>query len=166
MACDQTAVALLTFAPPQGKAWLHDLVDPDPTNGIMLCRKHANGTVVPMSWQLVDARDPAWTRQVVIDLAERAEDTRDERLVADNSQVGALPSDSTALDREFAALGELPITPRRYEAPRDTVSRTETQPAPADLLVMSDSSAPLADPSLFELPISDAPAVSPHPGFA
>ena len=59
MTCDKPAVALLTFAPQQAKAWLYDLTESDPTGGISLCRKHANGTVVPMSWQLVDARDPA-----------------------------------------------------------------------------------------------------------
>ena len=60
MNCDKAAVALLTFAPQQAKAWLYDLDEPDPSGGIMLCRKHANATVVPMSWQLVDGRDPAW----------------------------------------------------------------------------------------------------------
>lgn len=64
MNCDKTAVALLTFSPPDAKAWLYDLHRPDPAGGIMLCRKHANATVVPMSWQLVDSRDPAWPGQV------------------------------------------------------------------------------------------------------
>jgi len=61
MACSKDAVALLTFSPPEAKAWLYDLIDANPATGIMLCRKHANATVVPMSWQLVDSRDPAWS---------------------------------------------------------------------------------------------------------
>lgn len=60
MECAKDAVALLTFSPPQAKAWLYDLIDANPATGIMLCRRHANATVVPMSWQLVDSRDPSW----------------------------------------------------------------------------------------------------------
>lgn len=61
MSCEKPAVALLTFSARDAKAWLYDLHEPDATGGLMLCRKHANATVVPMSWQLVDGRDPAWS---------------------------------------------------------------------------------------------------------
>lgn len=59
MGCDAQAVVLLTFAPQQAKAWLYDLAEPNPAAGISLCRRHGNATVVPMSWQLIDARDPS-----------------------------------------------------------------------------------------------------------
>ena len=177
MACDQPAVALLTFAPPHAKAWLYDLVDPHPTNGIILCRKHANSTVVPMSWQLVDSRDPAFsgaarpepaTNGVVagnvaanVVAASVVEDNpvEGQAVASDSGQSGSLPSDSAALEREFAALSDLPIAPRPYIAPPAVVSTPAPSPAPTDLLVDVD------DPSLFELSISDVPAVTPHPGF-
>ena len=174
MACDQSAVALLTFAPPHAKAWLYDLVDPHPSNGIILCRKHANSTVVPMSWQLIDSRDPAFPGLVSSDESASIEPATNgavagntvagntvagNTVAGDYAQVGSLPSDSAALEREFAALSDLPIAPRPYIAPQPAVSRASSSSAPADVLVGVD------DPSLFELSISDIPAVTPHPGF-
>lgn len=166
MACDQPAVALLTFAPPHAKAWLYDLVDPHPSNGIILCRKHANSTVVPMSWQLIDSRDPAFPGLISTDGSASLEPaTNGNAAVAGNTvagdsvQMGSLPSDSAALEREFAALSDLPIAPRPYISPQAAVSSEASSSAPADVLVGVD------DPSLFELSISDVPAVTPHPGF-
>lgn len=173
MNCEKTAVALLTFSPPDAKAWLYDLDQPDPTGGIMLCRKHANATVVPMSWQLMDARDPAWpgpvgaqepvqammaasaeellpTLQVVPDVVESVND--------------ALPSDTDAIDEEFAALqADLPVTPQRYAEPQLATARSAGRSVDSDLMVdLGSEKAP--DPSLFELPLSDIPAVTPYPG--
>lgn len=162
MSCDQPAVALLTFAPPDAKAWLYDLVDPDPTSGIILCRRHANATVVPMSWQLVDARDPAWPGALgpsadPIDLVE-ADAAAIKLLEAE------LPSDRVAIDREFAALRDLPVNPTRYAAPRESVDRADAVPAAVDLRGNGEAPDP-SDPSLFELSIGDIPAVTPHPRF-
>lgn len=166
MTCDQPAVALLTFAPPEAKAWLYDLTDPDPTTGIMLCRKHANGTVVPMSWQLIDARDPAWPGPARPDAVAQIDETvraLDSVRVADATSLSVLPSDGAALGSQFDALGDLPITPRPYSAPREVAARAAHAPGASDLLVEIESSVG-ADPSLFELPL-DIPAVTPHPGF-
>ena len=157
MSCDQPAVALLTFAPPEAKAWLYDLADPDPTSGIILCRRHANATVVPMSWQLVDARDPAWPGAV-----GDAPDRVGEQVAP--VPADALPSDTSALDREFAAFADLPISPTPYAPPRESVERTASVPAAIDLRSNGAGPDP-SDPSLFELSIGDIPAVTPHPGF-
>ena len=141
MNCCKPAIALLTFAPQQAKAWLYDLDQPDPTGGIMLCRKHANGTVVPMSWQLIDARDPAWPgparlRSVIDQVADL--ETAQARAVADDA----------AIDEAFAALhADLPIPVVRE----------------SDLAAGRTRSVDrVADPSLFELPIADIPAVTPY----
>jgi hypothetical protein len=146
MNCDKTAVALLTFSPPEAKAWLYDLDQPDPTGGIMLCRRHANATVVPMSWQLVDARDPAWPGPAGSQPAAQAMAAASaEELVASLD----LPSDTAALDQDFVTLTEdLPVPTQRYaEVEMATASRA----------------AVAADPSLFELPLSDIPSVTPYP---
>ena len=162
MNCDRTAVALLTFSPPDAKAWLYDLDQPDPTGGIMLCRKHANATVVPMSWQLIDVRDPAWPGPVGSQPVVQA-------MVAASAEelmpTIELPSDTAAIDEEFAALQtDLPITPRPYAEPQLATARAAGRSVASDLLVdIGSRSAP--DPSLFELPLSDIPAVTPHPGY-
>ncbi|MEM7093483.1 MAG: DUF3499 family protein [Actinomycetota bacterium] len=155
--CDKPAVALLTFAPQQAKAWLYDLDSPDPTGGIMLCRKHANATVVPMSWQLVDARDPAWPGPA---------SEQPEAPAASVEPVGqpaaTLPSDSTVHDGEFAGLrGDLPVTPQPYAEPRVATLRA------AGVLTEVEERVELteADMSLFQLPLSDSPAVTPHPDY-
>ena len=193
MNCDKPAVALLTFAPPEAKAWLYDLETPDPAHGITLCRHHANATVVPMSWQLIDARDPAWPGPVGSQApvqamsAASAEEflpsspslaavptsdhnlsravMSDDQTSMSRSVVSAedilparlheLPSDSLGIEEEFAALqADLPVTPTRY-ADSATSSRRE---------IMIDATDE-PDPSLFELPFTDAPAVTPHPGY-
>ena len=177
MNCDGTAVALLTFSPPEAKAWLFDLDQPDPTGGIMLCRKHANGTVVPMSWSLHDGRDPAWpgpaqsTAAMAAPMAVEAgldEDCADEQNSADEAVleelVLELPSDTSGLDEEFAALrDDLPVTPQRYEPQLATMRAAGVIPNSDTLVDLGGEST--ADPSLFELQISDIPAVTPHPNF-
>ncbi len=173
MNCDKTAVALLTFSPPDAKAWLYDLEQPDPTGGIMLCRKHANATVVPMSWQLMDARDPAWPGPVGSQppvqamMAASAEELMpsEEPVVAEPQlSETVLPSDTTAIDEEFAALhADLPVTPQRYAEPQLATARAAGRTVDSDLMVdLGRERAP--DPSLFELPLSDIPAVTPYPG--
>ncbi len=186
MNCDKAAVALLTFAPQQAKAWLFDLEHPDPAGGIMLCRKHANATVVPMSWQLVDGRDPAWPGPVDVDApaaqaspgqAPHEHTSLQARPEAPAAPVeppvpamaaasaASLPSDSTIHDAEFAALREaLPVPTQPYAEPRIATLRaagvlTDTMPS-VDVEPRSD-----ADMSLFQLPLSDAPAVTPHPDY-
>ena len=165
MNCDKTAVALLTFSPPEAKAWLYDLDQPDPTGGIMLCRKHANATVVPMSWQLVDARDPAWpgpadSQPVVQAMAAASA----EELLPEPVMALDLPSDTSSIDEEFAALqSDLPVTPRPYAEPQLATARSGGAPAAIPVVQMPANSAP--DLSLFELPISDIPAVTPHPNY-
>ncbi|MFT4597313.1 MAG: hypothetical protein ACI9TF_001561 [Paracrocinitomix sp.] len=167
MTCDKPAVALLTFSPPDAKAWLYDLDQSDPTGGIMLCRKHANATVVPMSWQLLDARDPAWPGPVGSQppvqamMAASAEELMPSLDIPSNT---ALPSDTSAIDEEFAALqADLPVTPRRYAEPQLVTARAAGRSIESDLMVdLGNEKAP--DPSLFELPLSDIPAVTPHPG--
>lgn len=172
MNCDKTAVALLTFSPPDAKAWLYDLDQPDPTGGIMLCRKHANATVVPMSWQLMDARDPAWPgpvgsqEPVQAMMAASAEELMPAlELVRDAAPSDdALPSDTDAIDEEFAALqADLPVTPQRYAEPQLATARAAGRTVESDLMVdLGGDRGP--DPSLFELPLSDIPAVTPYPG--
>lgn len=175
MACDKVAMALLTFSAKDAKAWLYDLVDPNPAGGLMLCRGHANATVVPMSWQLVDARDPAWpgpanpTDADIESGQDEAEATagivdHDDELIdlvtseAEQRLADVLPSDA-GYDREFAALdGSLPVTPRPYREPREATER-------AAGLVAEVTSERDADLSLFELPLADVPAVTTHPDF-
>lgn len=177
MTCDKPAAALLTFSPPDAKAWLYDLDQPDPTGGIMLCRKHANATVVPMSWQLLDARDPAWPGPVGSQppvqamMAASAEelmpsldlpsDLLPSHLLPSDTN---LPSDTSAIDEEFAALqAGLPVTPQRYAEPQLVTARAAGRSIESDLMVdLGNKKAP--DPSLFELPLSDIPAVTPYPG--
>ncbi len=159
--CDKDAVALLTFSPPEAKAWLYDLDQPDPTGGIMLCRKHANATVVPMSWQLVDGRDPAWPGPVGSQPALQA------MVAASAEEVFApaeLPSDTAAIEEEFAALQvDLPVTPRQYAEPQLATARAAGRVIESDLMVdLGGNETP--DPSLFELPLSDIPAVTPYSG--
>jgi len=160
MNCDSPAVALLTFAPPEAKAWLYDLDSPDPTGGIMLCRKHANATVVPMSWQLVDARDPAWPGPVGSQPAAQAMAAASaEELVP---VVIELPQSAAEIDKEFAAM--------QQELPAMEPELAPAHAGPSGHAVSSGGiseitqSAVAPDPSLFELPISDIPAVTPYPG--
>lgn len=166
MNCDRSAVALLTFSPPDAKAWLYDLDQPDPTGGIMLCRKHANATIVPMSWQLVDVRDPAWPGPVGSQPTLQAMASASaEEMAPALSPAGELPSDTTAIDEEFAALhANLPVTPQRYAEPQLATALAAGRSATSDLMIDTSTADP-ADPSLFELPITDVPAVTPHPGY-
>lgn len=167
MNCDKAAVALLTFSPPDAKAWLYDLEQPDPSGGIMLCRKHANATVVPMAWQLVDARDPAWPGQVGAQPAAQAMAAATaEELVDGRDAAASMPSDTTAIDEEFAALrtSDLPVTPRRYAEPQLATARSAGRSASSDLAFGLDRDRS-PDPSLFELPLADIPAVTPHPKY-
>ena len=145
----------------------------------MLCRKHANATVVPMSWQLLDARDPAWPGPVGSQPAVQAmmaasaeelmpslrppHDIADMALPDDSADT-ALPSDTTAIDEEFAALqADLPLTPQRYAEPQLVTARAAGRTVDSDLAVdLGRGRTP--DPSLFELPLSDIPAVTPYPG--
>ena len=161
MNCDKAAVALLTFAPQQAKAWLFDLDQPDPAGGIMLCRKHANATVVPMSWQLVDGRDPAWPGpSSAADHEAPAAPVEPPVGTAPSS----LPSDSTAHDAEFAALRDaLPVVTQPYAEPR--VATLRAAGVLTDTMTSLDESTIDADMSLFQLPLSDAPAVTPHPDY-
>ena len=162
MNCDREAVALLTFSPPEAKAWLYDLDEPDPSGGIMLCRKHANATVVPMSWQLMDARDPAWPGPVGSQPPVQAMVAATaEELVAATDLVD-MPSDTAAIEEEFEALrADLPITPQPYAEPQLATARAAGTTVESDLMVdLGGSDSP--DPSLFELPLSDIPAVTPY----
>lgn len=175
MNCDKDAVALLTFSPPEAKAWLYDLDRPDPTGGIMLCRRHANATVVPMSWQLIDARDPAWPGPVGSQPATQAlaAASAEEAVRAAEVPVINLPSDATSIDREFAGLQrDLPVATQPYAEPRLATARAAGRAVQSDLVVesvdQSHTEQPLADSvdrSLFELPLSDVPAVTPHPRY-
>ena len=180
MNCDKAAVALLTFAPQQAKAWLFDLDKPDPSGGIMLCRKHANATVVPMSWQLVDGRDPAWpgpsSATETDDLATAVGQPSAAHASAGQPEAPAapveppvavmassLPSDSTAHDAEFAALREaLPVVTQPYAEPR--IATLRAAGVLTDTTVEGEPTTE-ADMSLFQLPLSDAPAVTPHPDY-
>jgi hypothetical protein len=162
MNCDKAAVALLTFAPQQAKAWLFDLDHPDPAGGIMLCRKHANSTVVPMSWQLVDGRDPAWPGpSSAADQEAPAAPVEPPVGTAPSS----LPSDSTSHDAEFAALRDaLPVVTQPYAEPR--VATLRAAGVLTDTMTSLDTDSAIeADMSLFQLPLSDAPAVTPHPDY-
>lgn len=177
MSCDKEAVALLTFAPQQAKAWLYDLDQPDPNGGIMLCRKHANATVVPMSWQLVDGRDPAWPgpageadqvdqRSAVLASAGQPEAPAAPVEPPVGAMASSLPSDSTVHDAEFAALREaLPVATQPYAEPRMATLRAAG--VLTDTVTRSSDGQPTteADMSLFQLPLSDAPAVTPHPDY-
>jgi len=168
MNCDKPAVALLSFSPPDAKAWLFDLEQPDSTGGIMLCRKHANATVVPMSWQLLDSRDPAWPgpagSQPVVQAIASA--SAEELMPAAEQRAPVeLPSDTNAIDEEFAALqADLPVTPLRYAEPQLATARAAGRAPSSDILIDGRARGE-ADPSLFELPITDEPAVTPHPGY-
>ena len=75
-----------------------------------------------------------------------------------------LPSATSTIDEEFAALqSDHPVTPQRYPEPQLATARAAGRSVSSDLLFDVDRpSAP--DPSLFELPLSDIPAVTPYPG--
>lgn len=182
MNCDKEAVALLTFAPTEAKAWLYDLDGPDPTHGIMLCRRHANATVVPMSWQLIDARDPAWpgpvgsqspTQAMAAASAEEmvpvptAQQAMAPAVPSVNLPSTSLPSDASSIDREFAGLQrDLPVATQPYAEPRLATARAAGRSVSSDLIVDHVEPAHEAsDQSLFDLPISDIPAVTPHPRY-
>jgi len=192
MTCDHPAVAVLTFAPRDAKAWLYDLDMSDTSHGIVLCRRHANATVVPMSWQLLDARDPAWpgpagsevdaratettaasdpdrafTEAVGVDAVPAAPIEPAARTIANPKPVDSanpaarvtLPSDSLNA-HEFAALrSELPVATQPYTEPQAATLR-------AAGVVVHREAAPEADMSLFQLPLADTPAVTPHPGYS
>lgn len=173
MNCDNDAVALLTFSPTEAKAWLYDLDGPDPTHGIVLCRRHANATVVPMSWQLIDARDPAWPGPVGSQAPTQAmaAASAEEMLPAPAPSPAvpsvSLPSDTSAIDREFAGLQrDLPVATQPYAEPRLATARAAGRSVRSDLVVdHAESPHEAGDQSLFELPISDIPAVTPHPRY-
>lgn len=172
MSCNKEAVALLTFAPQQAKAWLYDLVDTDPTAGIILCRKHANATVVPMSWQLIDARDPAWPgpstssdTAIIAEIAEIAEMPEPTRPIAEPATHSVPTAESYGLASDTRHASGLtaqdgPLTPQPYAEPRAATLR-----AAGVLAEVGAYGEPTraADPSLFELPLADVPAVTPHP---
>jgi len=181
MNCDNDAVALLTFSPTEAKAWLYDLEDPDPTAGIMLCRRHANATVVPMSWQLVDSRDPAWPGPAgsveatqAMAAASAEEFLMSEPLPAEEAVAPvALRAVDSTLEEEFAALQDEPAY--ATTAPRLAAVHTSGRSVTSDLI--DSGVAPLVsvadeeatelepEPSLFELPINDIPAVTRPPGY-
>lgn len=54
--CAEMATVLLAYDPRRATAWLRDLVVPDPSLGLLLCRDHAESRAVPMSWDLIDER--------------------------------------------------------------------------------------------------------------
>lgn len=57
--CAQQARVLLAYDPRNARAWLRDLSrNADPSQGLILCSRHAERTSVPMSWTLVDERVP------------------------------------------------------------------------------------------------------------
>lgn len=206
MTCDHPAMAVLTFSPQEAKAWLYDLEMTDTSHGIILCRRHANATVVPMSWQLIDARDPAWpgpagmtddnTHADVASDPDRAfteavgvaaiaaapvepaapslpaaadapstavtvPNLVTPNLVTPNlvtPNLVTLPSDSINTN-EFAALrAELPVATQPYAEPQAATLRA------AGVVVHREASTE-ADMSLFQLPLADTPAVTPHPEY-
>lgn len=193
MNCNQPAVALLTFSPTEAKAWLYDLEKPDPSGGIQLCRKHANATVVPMSWQLVDARDPAWPGPVGAQpaLQAMAAATAEELLPTEALEtakelLATSPEATEVLDTVEArdaidtadllgADDDLMIdAPERAEelvlaATAPGAGQVDASMAPEPVAAMTDAAmvdlgaVSTPDPSLFELPITDIPAVTPYP---
>lgn len=59
MNCANTAHVLLAYDPRQARAWLRDFNPTvDPSQGLILCSRHAESTAVPMAWTLVDERVP------------------------------------------------------------------------------------------------------------
>lgn len=174
MNCDAEAVALLTFSPPEAKAWLYDLEKPDSTGGIMLCRKHANATVVPMSWQLIDARDPAWpgpvgSQPVLQAMAAASVEeflpTRSSSSYEASTRYDASSQYEDNTEREVRMQPERSV--ERDRSPLDRPIERELAQQRRDVMIdtMVDSAEvdDAADESLFELPISDIPAVTPYP---
>jgi hypothetical protein len=118
--------------------------------------------VVPMSWQLIDARDPAWPGPVG---SQPSVDSMVAATAEELMPVIELPSDTAAIDEEFAALqADLPVTPQRYAEPQLVTALAAGRTIASDLVIdLGGSDGP--DLSLFELPISDIPAVTQHPGY-
>lgn len=58
--CTERAHTVLVFEPGSAAAWLMHAVDSHRTQGILLCRAHADVVTVPVGWNLVDERDPTW----------------------------------------------------------------------------------------------------------
>ncbi len=150
MSCSEAAVALLSFAPRHAKAWLYDLVDANPASGIVLCRRHANATVVPMSWQLVDARDPSWEGPTPP--VPPLETTVEELLSRHYAAHAVRPAPSVPVAEGTAA---------QRSADQQRTERSE--PTRLAAPVRDDDRAPYDD-TLFELPL-DTPAVTPRHDF-
>ena len=60
LGCTERAHTVLVFEPGSAAAWLMHAVEAHRTQGILLCRVHADVVTVPMGWNLVDERDPTW----------------------------------------------------------------------------------------------------------
>lgn len=60
LGCTERAHTVLVFEPGSAAAWLKHAVEAHRTQGILLCRVHADVVTVPMGWNLVDERDPTW----------------------------------------------------------------------------------------------------------
>lgn len=60
LGCTERAHTVLVFEPGSAAAWLMHAVEAHRTQGILLCRTHADVITVPLGWNLVDERDPTW----------------------------------------------------------------------------------------------------------
>ena len=60
LGCTEHAHSVLVFEPGSAAAWLMHAVEAHRTQGILLCRVHADVVTVPLGWNLVDERDPTW----------------------------------------------------------------------------------------------------------
>jgi hypothetical protein len=60
LGCTERAHTVLVFEPGSAAAWLMHAVEAHRSQGILLCRAHADVITVPVGWNLVDERDPTW----------------------------------------------------------------------------------------------------------
>lgn len=152
MACDKDAVALLTFSPPQAKAWLYDLVDANPATGIMLCRRHANATVVPMSWQLVDSRDPSWSPPGEPAAPQPAP-----------AAIPGLLADATMLTEPLVDVGEPHVAPQ--PAPQPIAEPAMATALPAAVPAPLPPAAPVTPPTTVHREYVSQPQPAAHPTY-
>jgi hypothetical protein len=122
LGCTERAHTVLVFEPGSAAAWLMHAVEAHRTQGILLCRTHADVVTVPMGWNLVDERDPTWEP-----VAASPAPSPDPEPVATASGVPESPMDAEIVDIATVAPAEA-AAPAVAEVTTDVVD----DPAPEE----------------------------------
>lgn len=106
--CANEASVVLSFSPVRATAWLTDISEKRPADGIVLCRKHANGITVPMGWQLVDNRGEGWQPASSVATLEREVQDVLNRHFEENPEFEEALADADAAVAQGVARGKVP----------------------------------------------------------